>query len=237
MKRHKSRLPIITKLNIQRRHMRRKRDSRPHPAQTRRIIQRRRLLHRELAPDLQIPHVRKIRLIPQRKAIRVPIIPALIRRTLIKKPMEIQLLPRVILMHIRARPRHLIRAVLDTEYTPRRRLLANADAIPQSPAHEPSRTGVRNRLCLPGHVERFDLAVPGLDVPSTGVEVRRAAETDEEQAWEFLAHEKCPGRVPAGCVRHPGDERGGGAEGGACGVVGVGEDGFLGRGIQGTAVC
>lgn len=71
---------------------------------------------------------------PERKAVWISIIAALVLRRPIQETMVVHLLARIILVDIGSVSLYLVNAVLDTENAARHWVLGNTDAVTQAPA-------------------------------------------------------------------------------------------------------
>jgi hypothetical protein len=231
------RLAIRSKLDIHRRIMSREGQPRRGVLLLASLVAMRRvLLDSKLLADRQPLVIRDLIDLPNSKAVWVAKVLAGIRAVGVAE--EVQLLAGVVLMHIHPIPLDAIDAVLNGIHGSRAGMLADADAVAQTPAEDDTlgREIIRGRGAGEvGEIERADLgqtAGDGLGVE--GVLVGAAAR-DDQGAWLRAGHDECPCDQVA--VAHVGDDAARfAADGAAAGVVGPGEDGLGGGGVEGLAV-
>jgi len=171
------------------------------------VIQHIRLGGRELISSLQLVHVREVLGIPDGIAARVSVIATLMLGRPVEVAMEVELLTRVVLVHVDAVPLHIVNGVLDTPNTSGCRFLANTDRVSETPA-ENLTIGVVIRGIRVGYVadvEGTDLGVTGLDILCIGVLVGVAAARNDKKSGFLPREEEGTGGVIR--VVHVGDER------------------------------
>lgn len=188
---------------------------------------RRSVIIGKLVPNLEMSQTREPRRRPDGVAVRIAIVAALmIARA--QSAMVVELFSGIVLVYILPVALQLIDRILDRPDTPRRRMLNDANGIPQAPAKNMAIEKVERRIPLayPRNVIAANLRVSTGDVASGGVLVGVAAAGDEKRVWLLLGYEKrARGVIRVGHVRDEGAV-GGEINRDSLAVVGKGEDAF-----------
>lgn len=168
---------------------------------------RRSAIINKLVSNLEMSQIRKPRRRPDGVAGRIAVVaPLMITGT--QDAVVVELFCRIVLVYVLPMTLQLIDRVLNRPDPSRRRVLNNANRVPQAPAENMAVEKVKRRIpfAYPCDVVAANLRMSASDVASVRVLVGVAAAGDEKSVWLFLGHEKrARGVVRVGHVSDEGE--------------------------------